>query len=341
MQITSGESLDWNPAWSPDGRFLYFSSDRSGSVNLWRVAIDGPTGRAVGEPVAITAPTVWAGQIRVGRDGTVAYAAYNFSTHVRSIAFDPSAGTLQGMPSDVVTGQRAWLQPDVSADGRFLTLRSFRGQEDIWVVGVDGRNLRQVTNDPARDRGSRWTQDGSLLFYSSRSGDYHLWTIQADGTGARQLTHGDTAFQYPLPSPDGRWIGASNPSTGEQFLFDARNWTKPPERLPSPTTRGATYLRDWSPDGTRIAAESLDGLLVFDLAEKTWERIAAGSAPRWLPDGRRLLATARARMILADTVTKSAREIYAEPDRAISHVALAPGGGTCTSPRRSSNRTSG
>jgi hypothetical protein len=85
-------------------------------------------------------------------------------------------------------------------------------------------------------------------------------------------------------------------------------------------------LRDWSPDGTRIAAESLDGLWVLTLAEKTWERIGAGAFPRWLPDGRRLLATSRTRIILTDTVTKEAREIYAEPDRVIGSLALAPGG---------------
>ena len=32
--------LDWNPTWSPDGRYLYFSSTRGGTMNLWRVAID-------------------------------------------------------------------------------------------------------------------------------------------------------------------------------------------------------------------------------------------------------------------------------------------------------------
>ena len=36
--VTSDAALDWNPVWSPDGRFLYFSSDRGGSMNLWRIA---------------------------------------------------------------------------------------------------------------------------------------------------------------------------------------------------------------------------------------------------------------------------------------------------------------
>jgi Tol biopolymer transport system component len=296
-------------------------------MNLWRVAIDSDTGRAVGEPLAITAPTVYAGVMSVARDGTVAYTAHDFSTNVRSVAFNPVAGTIQGQPSDVITGQRAWLHPDVSPDGRLLALRSYKGQEDVWIVGVDGSGLRPVTNDAARDRGARWTPDGALLYYSSRAGDYEFWTIKADGSGARQLTHGETTINYPLPSPDGRWVGGSNPNTGEQFIFDPRDWTKPPERLPSPPAKSPTYLRDWSPDGTRIAASSTSGeLWVFTVASKAWEQVGTGIFPRWLPDGRRLLAPSRGRITLVDTIAKSAREIYAEPGRGIGGLALSPDG---------------
>ena len=38
--------LNWSPAWSPDGTFLYFASDRSGSMSLWRMPIDEKTGAA-------------------------------------------------------------------------------------------------------------------------------------------------------------------------------------------------------------------------------------------------------------------------------------------------------
>ncbi|MBI2072106.1 MAG: protein kinase [Gemmatimonadetes bacterium] len=34
--VTSGSTRNWSPAWSPDGRYLYFVSDRGGAMNLWR-----------------------------------------------------------------------------------------------------------------------------------------------------------------------------------------------------------------------------------------------------------------------------------------------------------------
>ena len=328
VRITATESMDWNPAWSPDGRFIYFSSDRSGTMNIWRVAIDPKTGQPRGEPLAITAPTTYASAMSVGVDGTVAYTAFDYDTLIRSIAFDPDSGTVTGPAQNVVTGHRSWLHPDVSPDGRFLTMRSFKGQEDVWVVGVDGTGLRQVTNDPARDRGSRWAPDGSLLYYSSKRGGYQFWTIRPDGSGARQLTQGDLPLNYPIPSHDGRWVAGTNPNTVEHFLFDAHDWTKPPERLPAPPEKGQVYVRDWSRDDGRLAAD--DRLTwrvwVFDRSARTWERVGTGRHPHWLPDGRRLVVANCHTISVIDTATKTSRDVFTEPERCVDAVTLSPDG---------------
>ena len=327
VRVTSSESSDWNPAWSADGRFLYFSSDRSGTMNIWRVAIDPSTGEPQGTPIAITAPTTYASDMNVGQDGTVVYTAFDYDTSVRALTFDPDRGAIEGTPRDVIAGPRSWIQPDVSPDGRLIALRSFRAQEDVWIVGVEGTGLRQITNDPARDRGARFAPDGSLLFYSSRGGTYQFWSIRPDGSDARQLTHGDWALNYPLPSRDGRWVAGTNPNTNEQYIFDPRDWSKAPERLPSPPGKGQTYLRDWSPDGTRLAAaDTSNTLWVFDRGARTWTRVGSGAYPRWLPDGRRLLAVSGGGIVLVDTAARSARPVYSEPGRFIGAVALTPDG---------------
>ena len=54
VAVTADAPLDWNPVWSPDGNYLYFSSDRSGSRNLWRVPIDEDTGETLNEPETVT-----------------------------------------------------------------------------------------------------------------------------------------------------------------------------------------------------------------------------------------------------------------------------------------------
>ncbi|MGA7414434.1 MAG: hypothetical protein WBW33_28450, partial [Bryobacteraceae bacterium] len=41
LQLTRGEKSSSAPAFSPDGRYVYFLSDRSGKSNLYRVLIEG------------------------------------------------------------------------------------------------------------------------------------------------------------------------------------------------------------------------------------------------------------------------------------------------------------
>ncbi len=335
VRVTGGESTDWNPTWSADGRSLYFSSDRSGSMNLWRIAIDPATGRPLGEAQPMTTPALWAGYMSVSADATVAYAAYDFSTAVRAVPFDPVKAAVAGPAAEVIAGRRAWTQPDVSPDGRLLALRSYRAQEDIYVVGTDGAGLRALTNDPASDRLPRWSADGrSILFYSTRGGgEYQFWEIHPDGSGLRQLTKVELNLNYPVPSPDGRWVGGSSPNTGAQYIFDARDLSKPPQRLPPlPEGTGAVYLNDWSPDGDRIAGHvspeggAAGAVWLYYLEQRRWERVGEGRYPRWLPDARRLVALNRERVVLLDVVSKQSRELYAEPSRAIVGAALSRDG---------------
>ena len=65
VAVTERRALDWSPAWAPDGRHLYFSSERGGTMSLWRVPIDEATGRVLGEPEPLTTPALWSGHYSV------------------------------------------------------------------------------------------------------------------------------------------------------------------------------------------------------------------------------------------------------------------------------------
>src|SRR5262249_24901883 len=55
LPVTEDAATDWCPVWSPDGRYLYFSSDRGGNMNLWRVRIEEQTGKPLADPEPVTA----------------------------------------------------------------------------------------------------------------------------------------------------------------------------------------------------------------------------------------------------------------------------------------------
>ena len=176
VAVTQDAAVDWNPVWSADGKSLYFASDRGGSMNLWRIAIDEKTGRPTGAPQALTTPSLWSGHFSVSRDGRhIAYLALNALASVEKIPFDPATGKA-GSPAPLLRLSGALLSPDVSPDGEWIAFRSLGGQEDLLVVRSDGTGLRKLTDDPHRDRGPSWSPDGKrIAFYSNRGGKYAVW----------------------------------------------------------------------------------------------------------------------------------------------------------------------
>ena len=86
--------------------------------------------------------------------------------------------------------------PQVSPDGKHVAfvlrttdLDANKGRTDIWMVGIDGKNLRQLTTHDGSDVNPRWLPDGSaLMFLSSRSGSMQVWKLPMAGGEARQVT---------------------------------------------------------------------------------------------------------------------------------------------------------
>lgn len=88
-------------------------------------------------------------------------------------------------------------ETQVSPDGKWavFTLRKTdleanRGRTDLWLVGVDGAGLRQLTSHPGGDYSPAWSRDGkSIWFLSTRSGSAQVWRIAIDGGEAEQKTN--------------------------------------------------------------------------------------------------------------------------------------------------------
>jgi Tol biopolymer transport system component/DNA-binding winged helix-turn-helix (wHTH) protein len=55
IRVTEGRYWDDKPRWAPDGRTLYFISNRAGFFNVWGVRFDPALGKPVGEPFRVTA----------------------------------------------------------------------------------------------------------------------------------------------------------------------------------------------------------------------------------------------------------------------------------------------
>ncbi len=329
--VTDDPALDWSPIWSPDGRFLYFSSDRGGSMNLWRIAIDERSGKALARPEPVTTPALFLGHFSFSGDGTrLAFESRAIDQNVLRAEFDPKQERIGGEPARVTTGSRRWAEIDVSPDGQWLTMRPIGMQEDIFVVRADGNGLRQLTSDVARDRNPSWSPDGkTITFASNRTSDsYQIWTIRADGSGLQQITLNQSNAFWPTWSPAGARL-AANTNTRSLFFLDAsKRWSdQTVEFVASPA--GGFRPRSWSRDGRWIigTAENNDlgGLLNYSIKSRSFERLRdSGQSPRWLSDGRRIVFADGGRLVLLDVSTKRVRELLSLKDAVIRNVALAP-----------------
>ena len=336
VRVTSDPAIDWSPAWSPDGRYLYFSSSRSGGLNLWRVAIDEATGRPAGEPVAVPIPRQGIGHLSFSADGTsIAMASVTAQSSIEALAFDAARGTV-GARRRVMNSSETATSPSVSPDGQWLAFYMQRenGQEDLWVARKDGTGLRQLTNDAAHDRRPRWSADGTrLIFYSDRSGRYQVWTIAADGGGLMQVTDYPGQVIFPVWSPDGTRGIATIFQDRKVLMFDPRVPAGQQKLEELPQFPDGFAPVSWSPDGTRVAGHANNrperGIVIYNVEARTYEEVTqSGSFPAWLPDSRRLLFNGGdgRELNLLDTTTKIIAPVFASSGETLGRVELSPDG---------------
>jgi eukaryotic-like serine/threonine-protein kinase len=316
---------NWNPVWSPDGRYLYFVSSRAGNMNFWRVRIDQESGEEMGEPEAVTTPSQYSRHLSLSRDGRrMLYVDTNNRSNIQGVEFDSVAGRAVGSASWITQGDREIARAELSPAGTDFLMRLIRPtQDDIVTVSRDGSQWRDVTNDEPFDRYARWSPDGTrIAFGSDRTGAGQVWIANADGTGLRQLTfksENELATGFPVWSPAGDRLAVY--FNGVTSLLDpnlSENDQTPPTLPQDGIHRLVVW--DWSPDGKKLAGVIAVGerrhIGYFSFETNQYHIVVENSdeVPAWLPDSRRFIYSVREKIFLADIVTKESREIFSNPE---------------------------
>jgi eukaryotic-like serine/threonine-protein kinase len=319
---------NWSPVWAPDGRFLYFASNRGGSMNLWRVAVDEKSGAVSGAPQPVTTPAEWSALPSLSRDGhLLIYATKDSRTFVDLAPFDPGSGQIVGVPTLVFQGPRSVRSCDISPDGAWLVLAATAPQEDLILVRRDGSEVRQLTNDPARDRKPSWSPDGRrIVFSSNRSGKYEAWTIRPDGSGLTQVTNlPDQTVLSPIWSPDGKQIAFSYGARGTGIV-DLSGAPARPRVLP-PVSGGRVFAPTaWSQDGRFLGGvlfeqgesqeSEVPGIVLWSLADDSYRHLTRDEGygyAFWLGNGARQVLSfgERSGIKLVDAVGGGSRKLLA------------------------------
>jgi Tol biopolymer transport system component len=248
--VTDDYVVDVHPVWSPDGEWIYFSSYRSGGINVWRIPVD-PDGHPLGAMEPVTAGP--------GHDvdldaayGKVVFAILRQNADIWRLPVDPATGEAAGEPEPVIATTRENSRGAWSPDGSRIAFSSDRGGEmNLWLMNLDGGTMRQLTRGSGGDFQPNWAPDASsLVFFSGRGGALDIWKIGLDAAEPVRLTGGEGININPFFSPDGTKIAFQSDRDGrlEVWVMNADG-----SEVRQLTTVGVIghFLR-WSSDGSRV-----------------------------------------------------------------------------------------
>jgi eukaryotic-like serine/threonine-protein kinase len=202
--ITDSAGVNQSPVWSPDGRFIYFVSDRQGPLDIYRL----PAAGARTAPERLTVG-LGAQSLSLSADGRhLAYNVYRTVGNFWSVPLGRRPMSLRDAVQ-VTRGNQSAENPSLSGDGKLLYYASdLSGTSQIYRVPVDGGDQERLTTDNHQDFAPMPSPDGrTLAFHSTRTGSRDVWLMSLDDGTLTRVT--DTPDEEVLPhwSPDGRMLG--------------------------------------------------------------------------------------------------------------------------------------
>ncbi len=309
-RLTDYKGEDRDPAWSPDGKTIFYLSEASGSFNVWSRPADGS-----GAPEQVTKhgphPVRF---LTAAGDGTLCYA-YDGQIWTKRTGREP-----RPLRIAVAAGERTNSEEtEVSRDG--ATEFALSPEEDevafvvrgeVFVASVEHGTTKRITSTPEQERNVSWSPDGKTLYYAGeRQGSWNVYATTLARPEEERffratlvaekplLTTADDEFQ-PLMSPDGKSLAYLR-NRDEIALLDPATGQS---RTLVPAARNYSYedgdLRfAWSPDSKWLVTTMIqDGRWISDVAVV---EAATGAltdmtlsgyeewAPQWSADGTALL----------------------------------------------------
>jgi tricorn protease len=305
-RLTSVEGSESDPAFSPDGKFIAFSGEYDGNVDVYVVPVEG------GVPKRLTwhpGPDIVRG---FTPDGSAvifvsmrnAFARGNFQLY--TVSLDGGMPALIELPKVF----RASYSPDGKhiaynpLPEAFQQWKRYRGgtHSTIWIYSFSDQSVEKI---PQPDGGCNdfipiW-MGNKIYFLSDRNGEFNLFAFDVDTKGIEQLTH---HHDFPVLSVSAEGGKIIYEQAAQLHVFDLKSAQSQKLTIGVASDllgvrpryeKGFRYIRnaDISPSGARASLE-FRGEIVTVPAEKGDPRILTNTpgaherSPAWSPDGKRI-----------------------------------------------------
>lgn len=282
-RLTGSSGYEGNPAWSPDGRSVVFSSTRSGNTDLWIRDLQGET-RQFTKDAAEDSQPAWSPD---GRHILFVSSRGVGETVDHSVFFGYSlGGNLWKMP---VLGDTPTMliedayNPSWSPDGSgFAYDSSASGQRRIWIADAQGEQRRELTRDEsdlAAHTRPAWSPDGKWVVYERQSGSQsrasELWLISPqDETSIRLTADQGRHFSPAWASSDSIVFASDRGGAINLWQMDIDPDSGEPLAAPAQITRGGGEDTD--------PAVSVGGKLVYVSQQRLFNTWKVGVDPvKW------------------------------------------------------------
>ena len=207
------------PSWSPDGRWLAFSSFKTKPPGVFLIPTNGGRQLQVSSRKAQAIGGSFSPANPTSRYFVYSELVGNRNPNYELVRYD----LLRRIKRKLTNSWGIDVSPSYSPDGRKIVFNSSRhGNPHIYVMNSDGSNVNRITFKGKYNTEPVWSPRGDKIAYTGRikrGKEIDIITMNTDGSSKRRLTGSQGRNESPTWSPDGRHISFSSDRSGRKYVY--------------------------------------------------------------------------------------------------------------------------